>query len=138
MREYRPPAGSTAEAVVAHLQKHGGALDGEQIAKKFGGVARNVSTCLRKAVEAGVLVAAREGQRYAWSLPSSDPKATAQEQEETPLQIANYNDGDVVVTGGTENKDGSVTYTRKQVEQFIEHVTTPHIVLPTTREPANV
>jgi hypothetical protein len=135
MREYRPPAGSTAEAVVDHLQKHGGTLDGEQIAKKFGGIARNVSTCLRKAVEAGILVADREGQRYVWSLPTSQPDA---QEDDERLEIANYNDGDVVVIGGTENKDGSVTYTRKQVEQFIAHVTTPHIVLPAAREQANV
>jgi hypothetical protein len=135
MREYRPPAGSTAEAVVAYLKKNGGTLDGEQIAKKFGGVARNVSTCLRKAVEADLLVAEREGQRYVWSLPANQPTAEADDE---PLEIANYNDGDVVVLGGTQNENGSVTYSRKQVEQFIDHLTRPHVVLPAPKESANV
>jgi hypothetical protein len=138
MREYRPPSGSTAQSVIAHLEKHGGTLDGEQIAKKFGGEARNVSTCLRKAVEAGLLSAERAGQRFVWSLPTKQPQAAAEVATAPPLLIANYNDGDVVVSGHTENKDGSVTYTRSQVEQFIAHVTRPHIVLPAPQETANV
>lgn len=34
----------------------------------------------------------------------------------------------MTVAGGVNNEDGSVTYTREQLEQLLQHVTTPHIV----------
>lgn len=125
-RTYSPPNGSTAAKVIAHLEKHGGSLERDRIAKLCGIKPVGVSSNLRSAVNAGLLEVERTAHGFSYSLAAAG--APAKDEQPSKLLIGCYSDGDVVVKGGTLNVDDSVTYTREQLQQLLEHCTRPHVL----------
>lgn len=125
-RPYKPHAGSTARKVIDHLTKHGGEITRDQVAKKFGvEKPAHITSLLRNAIKHGLLKTARTGNgATVFTMPP--PSGSEAPAKNAPLLIGVWSDGDVSVRGGTENEDGSVTYTRAQVQQLLAHVTQPH------------
>jgi hypothetical protein len=121
---YTPRTGTLAARLIAHLTEAGvSTMSSAEIGQQFD-VASGVSTMLSKAVDAGLLIAEKgAGGRMEYSLPEPPPEPGGE------LQIALYHDGDVGVKGGVEGEDGSVLYTKAQIEQLLRRVTAPHIVL---------
>jgi hypothetical protein len=127
---YVPREGTVPASVIAYLTEHGGTLTGRQITDKFG-AGKSSATLLRKAVLAGLLVSTKDGRQAVYSLPD----AAEEVDPDAPLRIATHSDGDVSVAGGQPCEDGSVMYSRTQIEQLIRGVTTPHIVLSAMSAP---
>jgi hypothetical protein len=123
-RAYTPRAGSLAQKVIDHLTEHGGTLTSGEIAQTFGH-AGGVSTLLRKAVEVGLLTAEKISNAFTYSLPEPEAEPAPTDGK---LQISFYHDGDVGVVGATITDDG-VVFTKDQLVQLFQRVTTPHIVL---------
>lgn len=132
---YTPRAGTIAQQVIEHLEsgQAGSSMSAAEIANEFDCTVTSVSTALKQAVEAGALVTAKEGRHTYWSLPEQETPAAP---DDGRLQIASWNDGDVMVRGGGIGDDGSVTYTREQILQLFQHVTVPHIAIPFNKPPA--
>jgi hypothetical protein len=128
---YTPREGSIAKQVIDALESGdvGSSITAAQVAADYGCTATSVSTALKPAVDAGLLVATKEGRCTHWSLPEPG------EPGDGRLQIANHSDGDVTVKGHGENTDGSITFTGAQIRQLLEHVTTPHIALSSITNP---
>jgi transposase-like protein len=126
----RPAPHTIAAKVIAHLEEKGGRLNREQIAKKFE-VAKpqNVPVALRQWIEAGLLATEREGKTTWYSLGVPTVEETEAAKSE-PLTIGKWNDGDVTVRGGMQQEDGSVLYSRTQVQQLLADLTQPHLILP--------
>lgn len=125
---YVPRAGTTAHKILEFLRKQGqGAqFTTQELAAKL--KVKHVAAALRKAVEAEALAVEKQGNAYLYSLPAP-PQPT-----DGKLQIGVFSDGDIVVSGGTPNEDGSVTYTREQLLQLIAFVTHPAIGTPVATE----
>lgn len=131
-RDYTPPKGSTAEKVIAHLTAHGGTLDTNDVADRFGVKRVSVSALLRPAVNAEppllAMVRGGGGRPSVYSLP----EPAEEHDPEAELDIVCYADGDTVVAGMQVNENESVTFSRKQLQQLVRQVTEPHITLPPT------
>lgn len=120
--EYAPREGSIPHKVIEHLKRlePEAMITSAEIVELFNAGA-GMSTQLRKCVDAGLLVAQRSGRSMAYSLPPPT------EPSDGKLVIASWSDGDVMVRGGQAGDDGSVVYTREQMDQLVKHVTQPHI-----------
>ena len=130
-RAYKPRAGSKITQVLAFLEANPQrTLSKTDIVDMFGANPTNVATLMRPAVAAGALEAEKVSGAFVYRLPQPAEPAPAGDGQ---LQIANWNDGDVVVKGHTENQGGSVTFSHAQLRQLVEHVTTPHLALPVDR-----
>lgn len=130
---WTPRAGSLPARVIEHLQQAeaGTELTVQQIAELFDAKANSVATCLRPAVAADALafrsIVSEGVRRHAYSLPSEDAGAVEAEQAEHntgPLEILDYSDGDVVVSGATVGEDGRVLFKPHQLLQLVDHATT--------------
>jgi hypothetical protein len=126
---YTPREGTLPALVIEHLesQEAGYQVDNAYIVENLGGNKSSVATQLRKALEAGLLVAEKSGKGWVYSLPEAPAPADG------PLEIATYTDGDVEVCG-MATTDNGVMFTRKQLQQLVEHLTTPHVKLPARSE----
>jgi hypothetical protein len=115
---------TTAYKVIEFLKGKpaGTTIDTKTISTRFD--CKNPSSAMKKAVDAGMVVGERVGQRIAYALPEPDAPADG------ALLIASYSDGDVSIKGGAAQDDGSVVYTREQLSQLFTQITTPHLVLP--------
>jgi hypothetical protein len=118
---YTPREGTTAHTIIEWLRKQpaGTAMSGAELDEKL--KVNFSSASLKPAIEAGVIDAVKQGRGYVFSL------AAPPQPSDGKLTIGSWSDGDVTVEGGTPNEDGSVTYTRQQLQQLVLHVTTPHL-----------
>lgn len=119
---YKPRAGTTAATILEFFEKQpaGAEFTGHELEAKL--KVKCAAMALRKAVEAGVVVTSKRSNAYVFSLVAPPQPSDGK------LTIGNYSDGDVVVQGVQVNEDESVTFTRDQLQQLLQHVTTPHIV----------
>lgn len=126
---YTPRAGTTAHKIIEFLRKQpaGTAFTGQELEVKL--KLKTASMALRKAVAAEVVVVEKSGNAYAYSLPAPPQPSDGK------LTIGCFSDGDTVVSGGTPNEDGSVTYSREQLLQLIRFVSAPTIGIPVHAEP---
>ena len=120
---FTPRAGSLAQRVIDHLTTNGGTLNAVEIHEQFGGALSAVATQLRKATDAGFLLATKQGKSYAWSLPEAG--AVSETDETEPMLIGAWSDGDVTVKGLAVADDGTVIFTAVQISQLISHLTRP-------------
>lgn len=125
-KQYTPRVGTLPFNVIAHLTEHGGTLSTGEIVDRFSAKATGVATQLRPSIKAGLLSVERTGPNRESTYSLAEP-GTPQQGADEPLTIANWSDGDVVVGGGQLNENDTVTYTRKQIEQLVLHVTRPHV-----------
>jgi hypothetical protein len=122
---YTPPRNSTAEKVLAHLATHPDPLTAHEIANLCGCKNTSVGKNLQAAIDAGALVREKAGRLgMVYALPGEPGETPPRDGK---LTIACWSDGDIAVRGGVVCADDSVTYTREQVQQLINHVTKPHI-----------
>ncbi len=130
---YQPRPGSVLTKVLDYLAANPQAtLTKEDIAAAYGCASVSVAALLRPAIKAGLITVRREGLASIYGL-GAGTAPTAEPEPAGPLQIATWNDGDVLVKGHIENVDGTITFSRAQIQQLITHVTTPHIALPAAR-----
>jgi hypothetical protein len=124
---YTPPRNSTAEKVLAHLAKNPAPLTAREIADLCGCKNTSVGKNLEAALDAGAIVREKAGRiGMVYALPGEPAEALPRDGK---LTIACWSDGDIAVRGGVVCADDSVTYTREQLVQLFNHLTTPHIAL---------
>lgn len=122
--EYTPREGTVAHQIMEFLRKQapGTTFTGKQLEEKL--KVKFASISLAKAIEAGAVEAVKEGRGYSYSLPAP-PQPT-----DGKLTIGIWSDGDITVSGGSSNEDGSTTYTREQLLQLIQFVSVPAVGTP--------
>jgi hypothetical protein len=118
---YTPRDGTLAQRLIAHLTRAGGgaSMSASEIKAHFD--VANVGNNLATAVKHGLLTTEGKGRAVRYSLAQEPAPADGK------LAYALHSDGDVSVHGGVPCEDGSVMYTRAQLEQLIDAVTKPHI-----------
>lgn len=121
---YTPREGTIPAKVIEHLQAQpeGTVITTAEITELFG-TSTGVTTNMHKAVEAGLVLAQKVGRNTGYSLPPAPPEPGG------PLVITAWTDGDVVVTGAQVSDDGTIVFTRSQIEQLVRQVTQPHVRL---------
>lgn len=125
---YIPREGGVAHRCIEHMKTGdpGQAFRSAELADAVGAARTGISTQLRKALDAGLVVITGAGSRTAYSLPAEP------EPGDGTLVIATYSDGDVSVLGGMLAEDGSIMYTREQVTQLVQQMTRPHVPVAST------
>lgn len=118
---YTPRAGTTAEKIMEFLatQPADAAFTAQELEAKL--KIKHAAMCLHKAIEAGTVTATKRGRVNLFSL------AAPPQPSDGKLTIGNWSDGDVTVCGVQINEDDSVTFTRDQILQLLQHVTLPHV-----------
>lgn len=122
---YTPRKDSTAVRAIEFMktQPAGTPFTPGELAEGIGAAKAGMATQLRKAIDAGLVLAGRAGNQSTYSLPVEP------EPGDGSIGITTYDDGDVQVTGLSQTDEG-VMFTREQLQQLVTHVITPHVVLP--------
>jgi hypothetical protein len=123
---FAPRAGTAGARVLALLEANPGVgYRARDLCTACDVPKTSLNSATRPLVQHGLITCEGKGTATVYTL--AGPALPA----DGPLQMAAYSDGDVSVAGGQHATDGSVLYTRAQLQQLVDFIARPHVTVST-------